>query len=235
MDLFTVAKIPVYCEGIAHRLEKRRGDEVKVVDLTLKLEPFTPQLASALDQDEYGFIKRALFKIGDASPVTDVRAIEFRAPSERQQLICFASPNTEVPSIALDQCKVTKIRARCQKDASGWVLYLHVSFGPLGKSELEYVNAFYTEQRFVSWSAAEPSLDFDDDGDGDEEGEDADVKASRPAMEFDDPRDDHDSEATADAKRTVGSRQRLHSHQTKKKTTGKPKGTRKKKSAPADA
>lgn len=211
MRLFSVGKVPVYCEGIAHRLEKRRGEDVKVVDLTLKIEPFTTDLASALDQDEYGFVKRMLFKITDGTPMGDLKSVEFIPPGDRQKVTCYATPDTEVPSIAFDQCKVTKIRARSQKDASGWVLYLYLSFGPLSRTELEYVNAYYTEQRFLTFDEAEPSLAFEDDGE-EEALTDADEKARQAA-----PAAEEDSPATTDAKRSVGVRQRTHSHQTKQK------------------
>lgn len=215
MRMFSAEKTPVYCEGIAHRLEKRRGEDVKVVDLTLKVAPFTRELASSLDQDEYGFIKRTLFSAHSGEPTGDIKAVEFNAPSDRQRVVCFASPDTEVPSIAFDQVRVMKFRARTQKDISGWSVYLHVTFGPVGRAELEYVNAWYTEQRFLTFEAAEPSLDFD----AEDEGSDADEKArqeARPLPEWDDdPKGD--SPATVDAKREVGSRHKLHSHQDKKK------------------
>lgn len=198
MRLFETAKTPVYCEGIAHRIERRKSGDVKVVDLTLKLDPFTAQLASALDQAEYGFVKRLLFKLTDGSPVRDLRSVDFRPPHDRQQLHCFASPDTKKASICLDQVKVTKLRARSQKDGDGWVLYLYVSFGPLGKTELEYVNAFYTEQRFVTFEPAEPSLDFEDPGDDDDEDEDREARTERPAPMFDSEPDGEPIAAAAD-------------------------------------
>lgn len=166
MKLFTVGKIPMYCESITHRLERRKDHDVKVVDLTLKIEPFNAQLAAAMDQDEYGFVKRVLFKLADGEPNVDLRVVEFRPPGERQNLICYATPDSPEASIGLVHAKVTKIRARGSKDAQGWTFYVRVSIGPLSKTELEYVNAWYTEQRFVVWEAAEPSLEFEDD-DGD--------------------------------------------------------------------
>jgi hypothetical protein len=171
MDLFTVGKIPVYCEGITHRIERRTSGDTKVVDLTLKIAPFNAQLATALDQTEYGFVKRTLFKMNSGDPVVDLRAVEFLPPADRQRLTCFAAPDTEKASICLDQVKVTKIRARSSKDAQGWTLYIVVSFGPLDKNELEYVNRFYTSQVFITWDEAEPSLDFED-GDGDDDSDD---------------------------------------------------------------
>lgn len=180
MNLFSVGKIPMYCEGITHRLESRKSGETKVVDLSLKIQPFNQQLASALDQDEYGFVKRTLFKMASGDPVIGLRAVEFRLPADRQRLLCFAAPDTEQASICLDQVKVTKLRARASKDATGWTLYIGVSFGPLSKDELEYVNRFYTAQAFITWEAAEPSLEFDAEGKGDE-----DEEHERPAPMWD--------------------------------------------------
>jgi hypothetical protein len=182
MRLFSVAKIPMYCESISHRIEQRKSGAAKVVDLALKIEPFTPQLAAALDMDEYAWIKRELFRGADASVNVDLKSATFRTPTERQLLTCYATPDSPKASIAIDQVKVTKLRVRGQKDGSGWVLYVHVSFGPLGKTELEYVNAFYAEQRFVSWDQAEPSLEFESDG-ADDEMTDADEEAREPMFD----------------------------------------------------
>lgn len=218
MDFFTVGKIALYCESIAHRIEGRSSGQTKVVDLALKVEPFTNQLAAAMD-DEYAHVKRLLFKLGDGSPVRDMRSIEFRPPFERQNLIVFATPDTTEPSICLPQAKITKLRARSKKDGDGWVLYLYVSFGPVSKTELEFVNDWYTQQRFVTFEQAEPSLEFED-----EDGErltESDEKARQAAPMFDDQGDetpDEDSEATTQAKRAApAARQRLHSHAQGKK------------------
>jgi hypothetical protein len=164
MDLFTVGKIPMYCEGITHRLENRKSGEVKVIDLALKITPFNAQLAAALDPDEYGFVKRVLFKMNDGEPVVDLRAVEFRPPSDRQRVIADIAPDTDEGSICLEQVKVTKIRARASKDANGWTLYVHVSFGPVSAGELAFANEFYTGMRYLDWSAAEQSLDFAGEG-----------------------------------------------------------------------
>lgn len=183
MDLFTVAKIPMYCESIAHRMEKRKDHDVKVVDLALKIQPFTPQLAAALNQDEYGFVKRTLFKMSNGDPTVDLRSVEFRPPSDRQDLLCFAAPDINNKSISLTHAKITKIRARSSKDANGWVLYVNVSFGPLSKEELMWVNDFYTAQSFITFRESEPSLEFtDDDSDADAEPD----GGGRPAPMFDD-------------------------------------------------
>lgn len=169
MKLFTVGKVPAYCEAITHRIEHRKSGAAKVVDLALKIDPFTTQLAGAMDPGEYGYVRRLLFKMGDATPVRELRSVELKPPADRQTIRCFATTDSPKPSILFDQVKVTKLRVRGHKDGDGWAFYLYVSFGPLGKTELEYVNAFYTEQRFLTLDAAEPSLEFDEEPDEDED------------------------------------------------------------------
>jgi hypothetical protein len=159
MELFTVSKIPMYCEGITHRLEQRATGDVKIVELTLKLDTFDGQMASAL-HDDYSIVKRTLFRMNDGEPNTDLQVVEFHTPSDRQKLRCYAVPDTEKASICFDQVKVTKLRAKRVKGAANWLLFVHVSFGPVDKGELMYVNEWFAGERYVSWEEAEPSLDF---------------------------------------------------------------------------
>jgi hypothetical protein len=180
MQLFTVPKVGVHCDGIGHRLETRADHVEKIIELTLRVQPFTAQLAAALDPDWYGFVKRFLFKQGDGSAITDVKSIEFKPPSDRQLVTAFASTDTVKASIAFDQVKVTKIRARTEKGIDGWALIVHVSFGPVGRAELEYVNAWYTEQRFLSFEAADPSLFAGGDSDGNDDAEEEPPPADGP-------------------------------------------------------
>lgn len=218
MKLFDVAKVPTYCEGIAHRIERRKSGEVKVVDLTLKIDPFSDQLASAIDQAEYGFVKRMLFKQSNAEPVRDVRTIEFKPPADRQNLTCYMATDLD-KGFVLEQVKVTKMRVRSQKDGDRWVLYLYVSFGPLSKAELEFVNAFYTEQRFITWAEAEPSLEFESDGDG-EDLTDADEKArERQEPMWTDGDEKNPRKPKRSNRSAPKANRRLHSHQSKKKTS----------------
>jgi hypothetical protein len=220
MKLFTTAKIGMHCDGIGHKLETRKDHEVKIVTLTLRVQPFTAQLAAALDPDWYGFAKRVLFKQANGEPFEDLKAIEFKAPPDRQQLIVFASVDTVRASIAFDQAKVTKVRARTEKGVDGFALVIGVSFGPVGKRELEYVNHWYTEQRFVTFEAAEPSLEFqgeqDDDEDDDDETEDAqptaplDVPKAPPDPMFETDAAGRVLDAQADPSTTGPARKRTH-------------------------
>lgn len=214
MKLFTVPKIPVYCEGISHRLERRKDHDIKVVDLALKIEPFTPQLAAALDPAEYGFVKRTLFKMTEgAEPVVDLKSVEFRAPRERQNLHAFAAPDVPDASMFLEAVKITKIRARKSKDGSGWTLYVYVSFGPLSADELAWVNQFYSAQTFITFDETDPSLQFDEPAKTEAK---AAKPASRPMPGWDDgePPPAAQAEESEEA-REKGSRPTAKRHRTK--------------------
>lgn len=217
MKLFTTGKIPLYCEAIGHRIERRKSGDTKVVDLTLTMDPFTSQHASALDR-EYTFVKRLLFKQSDATPTRDLRSATFAPPNERQLLTIFSAPDSSKAWIALDQVKVTGLRVRGAKDGDRWILVIKLSFGPVGKTELEAANEWYCSQRFVSFEQADPSL-FEDgeatDGEDDDDDDQDDSQPALPAHEFDTDAAGHPVEAAAasgDETEKEPVRQRLTSH-----------------------
>lgn len=161
MQLFTAKKIAMYCESAIHRVEQRANGDVKVVELVLRIDDFDAQLASALNQDTYGVVKRTLFRMSDDEPVLDLRAVEFAPLAARQQMHCYETPDNARAAIVFDQVKVTKVRAKLAKGATVWTFYVHVAFGPVSKTELEYVSRFFASELFTTWEAAEPSLEFE--------------------------------------------------------------------------
>lgn len=197
--LFDVEKVGLFLDSFSPRIEKRESEEVKLLDLTLRLQPLTPELASALAGD--GLIKKSLYRLDDGSPLPNIKSIAFNLSVARQLLTIYAAPDVETPSIALDQVEISDIRARTEKGVDGWGLVFYASFGPVSKVELEFVQRWYTGQQFVTFHEAQPSLDLE-----------ADDQPRRPAPELDDPRDDAASQATQDAQREVGARQRTFSH-----------------------
>lgn len=160
MKLFETEKVPMFLDSFAPRLEKRGGDEHTVRDLTLRIQPLTPELASACSGDD--LLKRSLFKLTDGEPLPGITSVGFSMAPPRQRLLVYASPDTEAPSIMFDQVRVSKVRARVEKGCDGWALVMHASFGPISKVEAEYIEAWYTTQRFVTFEEAEPTLDFDE-------------------------------------------------------------------------
>lgn len=182
MKLFEVAKVGMFLDNISHSVEVRSGDEVKIVTLTLRIQPLDAKLAQAIE----GAVRLTLFKLNTPDAWAHLKRVEFRLGVPRQQLIVFAAPDTRKPSIVFDQAKIVSTVARTQKDVDGYAFVWKTSFGPVGKLELEYLQDWLLGQRFVTTDAAEPGLFPDDDDDHELDEEPA---ATRPAPMFDDDGD----------------------------------------------
>lgn len=223
-NLFATPKVPLFLDAITHGTERRRGEDIKIVTLALRVQPFGPELAASVDegvQADTG-IKPLLFSLNNAEPKALVRRLDVGLGCPRQQLLVFASSDTTKESIAFDQVKIGGTYARTQKDVNGYVFVFRASFGTLGRRELEFIQDWHLSTRFVTFRQAEPSLEFDAESNRDQdEGTDQDQKARqevKPALEWED--DGTGSGRPADTaapasivEREVGARRGLHSHQ----------------------
>lgn len=178
MKLFEVGKVGMFLDKWSPGVETRRGDEVKIVTLVLRVQPFTATLAAALEQK----VRGTLFNLNSGEPQPHLKRVEFALGIPRQQLHIFASPDTKKASILFDQAKVFYTLARTEKDLNGFAFVVKTSFGPVGKLDLEYLQDWLLNQRFVTFEQAEPGL-FPDDADDYEPDEETHV---RPAPMFDD-------------------------------------------------
>lgn len=156
MRLFDDDAIGIYLDHIDHRVEKTKdGGEVKMVDLTLRVQPFTPELAVSLDPD----VRALLFAMGDGSPKPKVKAMHFHLPVPNQQLVVQLLP--ELPEqIVFSDVEISYVRARTEKGVDGYALVFYAAYGPASPRDLEYVCAWLTEQRFCTFQPQAPALDF---------------------------------------------------------------------------
>lgn len=184
MRLFEVNKVGMFLDNIGHGIEVRSGDEVKIVTLTLRVQPFSAELATAI---EHG-VRVTLFKLNTTDPQPHLKRVDFRLGVPRQQLLVFAAPDTKKASICFDQAKVVTTYARTEKNLNDYAFVWKVSFGPVGKLELEYLQDWLLGQRFVTTEAAEPGL-FAEDEDEHELAEGDSATTHHPAM-FEDGEDD---------------------------------------------
>ena len=157
MRFFDVDKVGCYLDTIAHRLETVDDQEVKIVDLTLRVQPFTSELAVACDPD----IHAALFLRGSGEPKPKVKALEFRLPVERQQLTVFLLPEADRAQIAFPEVEITRVRARTEKNVDGYALVFHARFGPPSAKDLEFVCAWHGQQRFLAFQPQNHELEFE--------------------------------------------------------------------------
>ena len=156
MRFFDDDQVGCYLDHIDHRVEKTKdGKEIKMVDLTLRVQPFTPELAVALDPD----VRALLFSLGDATPKPKLKAAHFALTVPKQQLTIAMVPELE-GSIVLADCDVSDVRARTEKGVDGFGLVFYVSYGPASPRDLEYVCDWLTQQRFVTFVPQQPALDF---------------------------------------------------------------------------
>jgi len=155
-------KLGLFCDTFNPATEKRREDEVKVVRVSLRVQPLTAELAASIDP----IVRRTLFRQQHPDPTPYMHEVTFALDVPRQLLRIYASPDSARAAIAFDQVHIGKLRTRREKDVNGWALVFKVTFGPCSAAELAYVQDWYGTQRFVEFTPAEASLDF---AEGDED------------------------------------------------------------------
>lgn len=170
--LFSVAKVGLFLDKYEPGVEKRRDDEVSILKLTLRVQPFDAKLATAIDDGLGGDsgVRPALFKLNHPDPKPHLERVDLSLGCPRQQLHVFAAPDAN-GRMALNQVKISGTYARTQKDLEGYAFVFRASFGPVGRDELEFVHAWFRTMRFVSFETSEPLLgsnDSDDDEQDDE-------------------------------------------------------------------
>jgi hypothetical protein len=178
--LFSVPKVGLFLDSYAPSIEKRRGEEVKVLTLTLRLQPLDAKIATAIDDglgDDSG-VKAGLFKLSNGEPKPHIKRLDFRLDCPRQNLIVYSTPDTARARMALTQAKITGTYARTQKDLNGYAFVFKASLGPVGRDEQEFIHEWLLTQRFVTFETSEPSMQFDDDGADDDVADDADETPS---------------------------------------------------------
>jgi hypothetical protein len=156
MRLFDDDRIGCYLDDIGHRVEKTKdGLEIKMVDLTLRVQPLTPELATSLDPDVHAL----LFNLGDGQPKPKIKAMEFRLPCGRQAMSVYLLPEGLAdPQIRFVDVEIDRPRARTEKGVDGYGFVFYASFGPVGAQDLEYICNWYTQQRFVTFQPQQLSL-----------------------------------------------------------------------------
>jgi hypothetical protein len=160
MRFFDDEKIGVFLDDIGHRIERTKdGQEIKMVDLTLRVQPFTPELAVSLDPD----VRALLFSMNDATPKPKIKAMEFKLPTPRQTIAVFLLPELDTAQLDFTDVEITSPRARTEKGIDGFALIFYASIGPLSARELESICDWLTQQRFLTFQPQQPALDLQAD------------------------------------------------------------------------
>jgi hypothetical protein len=137
MRLFDIAKVGCYCEGVSHSLEKRRGEDVKVLTLTLKVAPFGAQLATAMPDG----VKATLFKLNSGDPKDTLRKVDFALGVERQILHASRRRTPRTRRARSTRCGSMAPTRAHRRTANGFEFVFKATFGPVGRDELEFVQS----------------------------------------------------------------------------------------------
>jgi hypothetical protein len=185
--LFSVAKVGLFLDGYSPGTEKRRGEVEKVVNLTLRVQPFDAKLAIAIDDGLGGDtnVRALLFQLTTTDPKPHLERVQVGLGCPRQTLHIFAAPDTDDARLVLSQVKITGTYARTQKDLNGYAFVFKASVGPVGRDDLEFIHHWYGNQQFVTFEEAEPGL-FDEDEDTEGDGVDVAPINGRPTPMWDD-------------------------------------------------
>jgi len=152
-------KLPVFLDTISHRIEKTKDGEVKMTDLTLRVQPFQADDATAINHE----MRALLWTLNSAEQRKVIASIGFNLKPERQQIEVYVLPEMDDPNLALVDVDISGVRVACEKDVDGYKLVFYASFGPAGARELEYVQEWLGHQRFLSFFPMNENL-FDGKG-----------------------------------------------------------------------
>lgn len=204
--LFVTKKVLAFLDDYKPLMEKRKSGEVKVLKLTLRVQPMDSKLAQSIDDGVGGDsnVRPTLFKMNDAEPKPHLRRVNFELGCTRQNLVIYASSDTVDSRMALLQAKIGGIYARTQKNVSGFAFIFNASVGPVSRQEQEFIHEWLLSQRAVTFEESEPLLDMEDDGEDDDSGDETeqDIKAQRPAPMWDEAGETA-AEAVVDALESV--------------------------------
>lgn len=211
--LFSLGKVGLFLDSYRPGLEKRRSEEVKVLKLTLRLQPFDAKLARAIDDGVGGDsnVRATLFKLNDAEAKPHLDRVDFALGCQRQNLIVFASKDTDASRIMFEQAKISGTYARTEKGVNDYAFVLTATFGPVGRDQLEYIHDWHLGQRAVTFEESEPLLETESDDD--DEVTDADEKARQQ------PKLAEAADTPKSKTRKPKANRTLHSHQSKKRTS----------------
>jgi len=153
--MFQTSNVPCTLEGLRHKKIKVGSDEYKGSELTLRIDPFTPALASELAET-----KSVIYRRNDTEANPHIDAVAFNYVPRPQRIEIRPDPELK-PSVTILEAKVGKFRVRKPKDGTQWVLMFKATLIEVDAKELLYLKEALFEQRFFTFSPAAPGL-FDE-------------------------------------------------------------------------
>ena len=106
--MFSSKHVPAYLDDLSFRIWKdKSGDEHKLVDLALRVEPLTTALAGEIHTD----VKGALFRRSSGEINDRLSRVAFNIPIKPQS-VAFRGDRKMSPSFEAEEVKVSRLVAR---------------------------------------------------------------------------------------------------------------------------
>lgn len=163
--LFAVGKVGLFVDAVALGKEKRKGgEEATVLKLTLRCEPFSRELAAAIDEGLGGDhnVLASIFRLNSPEPKPHLERVNLSLDCPRQRIDLYASPDTDSSRLCFDHVRISGFYVRTSNDTNVLAAVFTASFGPFGRDEMEACAQYFRAQLFATFSEAEPSLLFDE-------------------------------------------------------------------------
>lgn len=172
--MFESRNVPCYLERMGHKTLKVGKEKYKGTEIVLRVDPFTPALASELAETKGVIFRRT----EGAEPNPNIDAVSFTYQPKPQRISITAEPTIKA-SVVIAEAKVTKFRVRKPSDGTQWVLVFRIIFTEVGGNDLLWLKEALFEQRFFTFEPAAAGL-FDD-ADKEAARESAAAKPVRPS------------------------------------------------------
>lgn len=172
--MFETHNVPCYIESMGHKTIKIGKEKYKGTQLSLRVDPLTPELAAELES-----VKGICFRRNDAEVNPNIDAVSFTHKPKAQVIELRPDPSVAKHSVRIEEAKISKIRVRKPSDGSQWVLVFKATFAEISGNDLMYLKEALFEQRFFTFANVQGGLFEDAEAEARRESKDA--KPVRPA------------------------------------------------------
>lgn len=153
--MFKKANIGIYLDNIVPAIGKdKAGDERRDLDVSFRIHPFSPELATELDP----VVRGMLWSIGKVEASEKVASVGFDLKLSAQRIMFRAAPDATRVNIDVPYARIKGISARKHKGIAGWALTFHAVFPMPDEHALALLHNGYKRQHFLSFEATAPDL-----------------------------------------------------------------------------
>lgn len=158
MRLFDMDAVGVFLDTYSPRGEKTTEGETAVLDLTLRVQPFTPALATSFDTR----VRAKIFSLSEATQDPMIAELKLRGiDPPKQDVTVFLLPENKRAAVAFFDVECSDFRVRAEKGVDGYALVFYATVGPLGAEELEEIYKWHRQQRFLTFNKSQSVLNFE--------------------------------------------------------------------------